>query len=528
MAANEHPRDSAATPTLLAVDCGTQSVRALLFDAAGELLARSRVPIEPYFSAHPGWAEQEPDVYWTALCQACSGLWRRPGVDRDAIAAVALTTQRATTVNLDADGRPLRPAIVWLDQRRTDAPPELPRRLRALPSLPLAGGVVREFRAQSESNWIAANQPEIWQRTDKFLLLSGFLTHRLTGRFVDSTGAQVGFIPFDYRNQCWPDDRHFMWQLGSVRRRQLPDLVSPGQPLGEVTPEAAAATGIPAGLTLVSAGADKACEVLGSGCVGPSIGHVSYGTTATFNTCNSKYVEPVRMTPAYPAAVPGFWNSEIQLFRGYWLVSWFKEQFAHRESALALEREVETESLFDELLAASVPGAHGLVLQPYWSSGPRLPGPEARGSAIGFGEMHTRADLYRAIIEGICHALSESRSRLERRNHVRVERLRVSGGGSTSDAVMQITADLFGLTAERPHVTETSGLGAAINAAVGAGLHADHATAVAQMTRVGSTFEPDPANHALYERIHHDVYRKIYRRLRPLYRSLRSITGYPP
>ncbi len=512
----------------LAIDCGTQSARALLFDARGELVARGRATFEPYYAKQPGWAEQDADVYWDAIVQACERLWAQPGVERDRIAAVALTTQRATVVNVDADGQPLRPAILWMDQRRTDAPPPLPLYLRAVERLPAIGVTLREFRVQAESNWLAANQPDVWERTDKFLLLSGYLTFRLTGRMADSTCSQVGFIPFDYRRQRWPGSHHPYWRIGAVRREQLPELVPAGEAIGAIGEQAATTTGIPAGLPLVSAGADKACEVLGSGCIDPRVGHVSYGTTATFNTSNRKYVEAVRFMPAYPAAVPGGWNTEIQLYRGYWLVSWFKQEFAHRETELARERDVKAETFFDSLLAESEPGAHGLVLQPYWSSSPRSPGPEARGATIGFGEMHTRADLYRSIIEGICYALHEGRQRLERRNDARVERLRVAGGGATSDAVMQITADVFGLVAERPHVTEASGLGAAINAAVGVGAYPDHATAVAQMTRVGASFTPDPANHELYSRIYSDVYKRLYRRLKPLYRSLREITGYPP
>ncbi len=149
----------------------------------------------------------------------------------------------------------------------------------------------------------------------------------------------------------------------------------------------------------------------------------------------------------------------------------------------AEELGIETERLLEQFLHDTPPGAMGLMLQPYWSPGVRIPGPEAKGAMIGFGDVHTRAHIYRAIIEGIGYALREAKERVEKRNGVRVRRLRVAGGGSQSDAAMQVTADIFGLPAERPHVYEASGLGAAINAAVGLGLHADHATAVRRMTR---------------------------------------------
>ncbi len=248
---------------LLAIDAGTQSVRALLFDPRGNLIAKSRAPIDPYTSEAPGLAEQRPEVFWEAVGQACQGLWQMPGVSKDAIAGVALTCQRSTMINLGQDGQPLRPAIVWLDQRRTEG-------LRPV------GGVwglafraagmsstVAYLQAEAEANWIHTHQPEIWARTHKYLFLSGYLTYRLTGRYVDSVGCQVGYVPFDYKNQRWSSKWDWKWQAVPMDPAILPDLIRPAQPLGEISPEAAAATGIPAGLQLIAAAADKACEVIG-------------------------------------------------------------------------------------------------------------------------------------------------------------------------------------------------------------------------------------------------------------------------
>ena len=134
--------------------------------------------------------------------------------------------------------------------------------------------------------------------------------------------------------------------------------------------------------------------------------------------------------------------------------------------------------------------------------------------------MHTRAHLYRAILEGLAYALHEGAHRTEQRSHIPVTELRVAGGGSQSRAAMQLTADIFGLPATRPHLYEASGLGAAIDAAVGLGFHPDFSSAVAAMTRLGDTFEPDPVNHRLYAELSNQVYRRMYGRLRPLYEAL--------
>jgi sugar (pentulose or hexulose) kinase len=514
-------------PLILAIDNGTQSVRALLFDLKGDIVAKSQVQLHDYKSEYPGWAEHDPDGFWQALCQACQALWTQPGADRARIAGVAVTTQRGTVINVDREGRALRPAITWLDQRRTDVVPPIGPLWRTAFRLARVHKTIDYFRGEAEVNWIRAHQPALWQATHKVLLLSGYLNWRLCGRFADSSGSQVAYLPFDYRRRRWAGRRDWKWQALAVEPRMLPELEEPGTRLGEIGAQAAFETGIPQGLPLLAAAADKACEVIGAGCSAPHVGCLSYGTTATINTTTTRYVEVTPFVPPYPAAIPGAYSLEVQVFRGYGMVNWFKEQFGHHEQSRALLEDVAPERLFDELANAVPPGAMGLMLQPYWTPGIRVPGREAKGAIIGFGDVHTRAHVYRAILEGLAYALREGKERIERRGGTRITELRVSGGGSQSDAAMQLTADIFGLPTARPHVYETSGLGAAIDAAVGLGLHPDFTSAVQAMTRVGRVFEPIAANRAVYERLYREVYLKMYRQLQPMYRDIARITGYP-
>ncbi|MBL8340600.1 MAG: FGGY-family carbohydrate kinase [Rubrivivax sp.] len=513
---------------LLAIDCGTQSLRALLFDAQGALHAKARVPLTDYQRPQSGWMEMAPEGFWGALVAACQGLWAQTPSARQRLRGVVLTTQRGTVINLDRDGQPLRPAIVWPDERRAAVRGPLPLHWTlAFAALGLAD-TIRTFREQAEANWIAQHEPQVWQRTHKFVLLSGYLHHRLTGRLADAVGSQVGYLPFDFKRGRWASRFDWKWHCLPLAPHQLPELVQSGSILGSICAAAAADTGLPAGLPVVAGAADKACEVLGAGCVTPQQACLSYGTTATVNLCTPRYVEPVPLVPPYPAALPGHYNTEVQIARGYWLVSWFAEQFAHEEQARAAAEESSPEAFFDDLLAATPPGAAGLMLQPTWSPGVRVPGPEARGAVIGFNETHTRAHLYRAIVEGLAYGLREGLERIERRSGQRVAVLRVAGGGSQSDAAMQITADLFNRPAERPALYEASGLGAAVVGAVALGLHADYPSAVGAMTHVGRRFEPDPRNAALYERLYRRVYLRLYARLRPLYRELRALGAEAP
>ncbi|MEA3326824.1 MAG: FGGY-family carbohydrate kinase [Chloroflexota bacterium] len=508
---------------ILAIDNGTQSIRALIFDLKGNLIAKKRIPIQPYYSKKPGWAEQDPDVFWKGVCEACQSLWDMPDVNKNAIIGVGLTTQRSTVINLDKNGTPLRPAIIWLDQRRSENLAPVGGLWGVLFKIAGMQETVRYLQAEAEANWIKTHQPDIWKKTDKYIFLSGFLTYKLIGKVIDSVGCQVGYMPFDYKNQDWAKPSDWKWDAVMIEPEMLPELVVPASLLGHISREAAQATGIPEGLPLIATAADKATEVIGAGCLDPHIGCLSYGTTATINTTHKKYKEVIPLIPPYPSAVPGAYSLEVEIYRGFWMVSWFKEEFGQVEKREAEKRGIEAEALFDELLQAVPPGSEGLILQPYWSPGLKIPGPEAKGAVIGFGDVHSRAHFYRAIIEGLAFALREGAERTEKRSHIPITSLRVAGGGSQSPGAMQITADIFGLPVSRPHVYEASGLGAAIDVAVGLKLHPDFKTAVEKMTHLGETFEPDQDRFNMYSNLYEHVYKRMYARLKPLYHEIREI-----
>lgn len=510
---------------ILAIDNGSQSVRALLFDLEGNLLFKSKVEIEAYFSEQPGWAEQHPEYYWENVGTACRDLWDQ-GADPASVAGLSVTTQRGTMVFLGEDGESLRPASTWMDQRHLEELKKMPAIWEFLIALSGKSSVLSYVRKQAPSNWVSKHQPDIWSKTHKYLQLSGYLNYKLTGEYKDSVGSQVGYIPFEYKIRDWAPSWSWQWHAYDICPEQLPELVKPGECLGMLQSDAAAHIGLPAGIPVIASGADKACELIGSGLVDDEVACLSYGTRATINTHTKKYFEPVRLMPAYPAALPDLFMTEAAVPRGFWMVSWFKKEFGQHEQVLADEKGIAPESLFDDLVNQVPPGSMGLMLQPYWGRD-IAPGPEAKGAILGFGEVHTRAHMYRSILEGLAYALREGREAIEKRGKKTIKKLRVSGGGSQSDAAMQITADVFGLPAERPHTFETSGLGAAIVASVGLGFHKDFETAMQKMTRDGDVFYPNPEASQIYDALYADVYKDMYKRLEPMYKAIRNITGYP-
>jgi sugar (pentulose or hexulose) kinase len=512
---------------ILAIDCGTQSVRAVLIDLFGNILQIAKSEMEPYFSVSPGMAEQYPEYFRDKMFETLKKLFNETKFEKERIKAVTLTTQRSTLVNLDKNGNSLRPAIIWLDQRQT-AIGKYPGKLMQL-ALRVAGmreAVIHAVK-NGECNWIMQNTPDIWGKTDKYLFLSGYLAHVLTGEFTDSVGNTVGYVPFDYKKHKWAAESHRNFKMFPVDREKLPRLVKPSETLGYISKSASQMSGIPEGLPLIAAAADKACEVLGSGVISPDIACLSYGTTSTVQTTHRKYFEVIPFFPAYPSAIPDYFNTEIMIFRGFWMINWFKKEFGLKETQIAEKTGRSPEELFDEMIQNIPAGSMGLTLQPYWSPGVKIPGTEAKGAIIGFGDVHTRAHIYRAILEGLTYSLKEGLTRTVRRTKIPVNRIIVSGGGSQSKQAMQITADIFNMPVYKPHTYETSSLGAAINAAVGMRFFNDYDGAVSSMTHTGEQFLPDSKNARIYSQLYEEVYSRMYKHLQPLYKEIRNITGYP-
>ena len=513
----------ADTPVILAIDNGTQSTRVIAFDTLGQLIDKAQVELKNYQQPEKGWMEHDVTGFFVALSEACHKLWQQGHVAPEQISGVVVTTQRATVINLDASGQPLRPAIVWPDQRRAAITSKRPFLWRLVFRLLGLKPTIDALERECEINWLAQNQPEIWQNTAHFVLLSGYLNYRLTGRVADSVGNQVGFIPFDFKTLEWCSDSDWKWSCMPVKREQLPELVGIGEKLGEVTTDAASLTGLLIGTPVFAGAADKACEVLGAGCNSPNIGSISCGTAATVNATSYAYLEPRPFLPPYPAAIPNAFNLEIQIYRGFWMIHWFKEQFGLADVERAKSLGVSAESLFEQLLLETAAGAEGLIMQPYWNPGLGKPGPEARGSLIGFTDTHTRAHVYRAIVEGLAFALREGKEHLENRTKQPMSVLRVSGGGSQSDAVMQILADVMNCPTERPATFEASGLGAAIIGAVSLDIYSNYNAAIDAMTHVRERFIPNTEAAVLYEKLYSQVYSKQYGRLFPLYKKLQNI-----
>ncbi len=511
-------------PVILTFDCGTQSMRGLLFDREGNIIDKEKVTFTPaYFSRNPGWAEQEPDFYFDALCKAAKALKMRNPEEWEDVIAVTVTTLRDSFVNLDKEGRPLRPVFLWLDQRTAECKEPIPAFERLCFGAVGMTDTAISSRKASRSNWIRENEPEIWEKTDKFLMLSGYLTYRLTGEFTDSHASQAGHVPYDYKHKRWMGKHHIKHCIFNIDRSMLPELVEPGEELGRISKEAAERSGIKEGLPLIASGSDKSCETLGSGAIYKNMANLSYGSAASIQITTDRYVEPQQFLPAYPAVFPNHYNPEVQVYRGYWMITWFLNEFAKEEKRIAKEEKISPEELVNRLLLETSPGSDGLMLQPYW--GPGLENPEAKGAVIGFSDVHTRSHFYRAIIEGVGYALLDGLETVSKRAGQNIDLITVSGGGSQSDVICGITADIFGRKVQRAQTYETSGLGSSIVGFVGMKEFGGFDEAISSMVRVRDSFEPNKENSERYRELFERVYKRVYPSLKGIYKEMRKING---
>ncbi len=506
---------------ILTFDIGTQSSRAVLVNNHGEILGKKQIQHNPpYSSPMNGWAEQEPEFYYNCICDASQDLKNKYPQIFDKVEAVSITTIRDTVVNLDKEGKPLRPAILWIDGRETEGEPVLSGVSKVIFKAVGLREFVRVQYKKSASNWIAEHQPEIWEKTDRYMLLSGYIAYCLTGNPNDSAASIVGHIPFDVKKRNWAGPKTLTRPLFDVPTEKLSTLVETGKALGQITAKASADTGLKEGLPVISTGSDKACEMIGLGCVKKHQAAISFGTTSTVSFNTPEYLEAEPFLPPYPSIIPGWYNPEYELYRGYWLVSWFKAQFLQDEALRAANEGKSVEQILNEGLGEIKPGCDGLFLSPHFTAD--ISQPCARGGFIGLADYHTKKHMYRALIEGINFALMQGLRTIEQRGKFKFTEIHVGGGGSQSRGICQITADMFGVPVVRTTTHEVSALGSALTAFVGTGVFKGYEEAVSEMVREADRFEPNPENTALYNKLF-DIYKKIYPNLKGIYQELAAV-----
>lgn len=508
---------------ILVVDIGTQSLRASIIDAKGNTLCFSKQKYsEPFFSPKKGYAEQNVDYYMDRLCDATNEIDKENHNIMSMVEGMVMVTFRDSSVILDENMKPIRPSILWLDQRvtRNDKMDYLKGYEKALFTLIGMKDTVKYNAERTPSYWLKENEKENWAKMKYYVPVGAYFNYVVTGKLVASTADCAGHYPFDFKNGRWFSKMHPKSDVFSIPREALPELVNVGSLIGYVTEDFAKRSSVPVDIPLVASGSDKACETLGNGCIENDMASISLGTACTIDIVNHKYKEPETFLPSYQAPYQGAYDLEVQIYRGLWMIRWFLENFGENDLAESERQGIPVEEYLNRKIAEIPAGSDGLVLQPYW--GPGLKRPNAKGSIVGFSGVHTRFHLYRAIYEGIGFALREGMESIIKRTHKKPKYIVLSGGGSKSVVFCHIIADIFNIPCYRSTTTESSSKGAAISGFLYLKVFDSPEDAIKKMVKSGEAVLPNPRNNEVYDALYKKVYRKMYPSLKNVYDSCKN------
>ena len=472
----------------LGIDLGAGSLKASLVDETGETLGEAARHIATA-APRPGWSEQDPADWWQALCGAVPDALAKAGVAADKVAAVGLSGGAHIAVLEDAAGRVVRPAILWNDQRSAAEAEELHAR---------AGDLIIE-KGLNRANptwtlcqlaWLQKHEPDIIARSARLYISKDWLRSRLTGDWTSDYSDALGALMSDVETRGWSAE---ICDLIGWDRAKLPPLHEPQAVAGVVQAEAARACGLKEGTPVVVGSNDTTVELYGAGAIAPGQGAIKLATAGVvFLAAGRPEVHPP--VSCYPHIMPGLWYMASGINACATAHRWVRDTFFS---------ELPAESAFEEMdhLAATVPpGCDGLIFHPYLM-GERAPhwDPKLRGDFIGMTLSHNRAHFARACYEGIAFALNDVLQTAKRLSGATFSDMRLLGGGARSATWRQIIADVTGLTVKVP-VNGDASFGAALVAAVGAGIFASPEAAVARCVRISEENRPDPERHAAYQR----------------------------
>lgn len=473
---------------LLAIDAGTTSVKAGLFSSDGRCLGAGRQEYQIETPAADR-AQLDPEVYWQACVKTVREALRQSEVRPEQVMALAVSSQGETTITLDAKGRVIYPALVWLDNRASAQAAFLAEKfgkeVYSRTGIPEIGPTWSACKIL----WIRQNEPEVFSRADKFLLVQDYLIYRLTGRIVTDGSVSCTTLNYDLvKNTWWTDVQDAI----GIRTEQLPEIVQPGTDVGALSPEAAVLLGLSTKTSVVTGGMDQAVGAIGAGNFKP--GKVSESTGAALAiqaTITDPMIDRSKMVPVYSHSVPGQYLFVPVCPTAGMAFKWLRDSFFQDEMKKADDEKTDAYDRLTELAQPVPAGSDGLIMLPHlmgaFSPEPNL---SARGSFTGFTLSHTRGHFVRALLEGVAFLLKRNLETIEHTG-MAIPEIRSTGGGARSRLWNQIKANVC----NRPIVTlaneETALLGDAILAGVAAGVFQSIEEGCNAMVVVKESIQPD-------------------------------------
>jgi xylulokinase len=512
---------------LLGIDIGTSSTKAVLADERGGILSTASAPHE-LLTPRPGWSEQDPEGWWAASVTAIRAALDRAACSGEDVVGVGLSGQMHGSVLLPrealagggAEARPLRPALLWNDQRTTRECERIEAAAGDRAALVgMVGNAALTGFTLPKLLWVREHEPEVWRRVAGWCLPKDYVRLRLTGELATDVGDAAGTLLLDVDARAWSRRAH---ELHGLDPEASPRVLESCQIAGRITAWAAEQTGLRTGLPVVAGSGDNQCGAVGAGVVEAGLVLATLGTSGVVYAHTDSARKDMGSASAPPgrihtmcaadgaAGAPGHWSLTGCMLSAAGSLQWLRDSLFPDVS-------------FDRLLAeaeSAPPGAAGLVFLPHLT-GERCPYPEpsARGGFVGLTSRHGRAHLARAVVEGVTMTM---RQILDIFGDVGVpaSRIRLGGGGAKTAFWRQLQADMYGTPVELPNTEEGPAYGAALMAGVGAGVWPGIAEACRQAIRPTETRSPDAAATSFYTELG-----AVHASLYPLLRSSCAALG---
>jgi FGGY-family pentulose kinase len=501
---------------LIGVDVGTQSVRSCLFDLDGNVIASATRPLQTSYPK-PTWAEQNPEEWWRAAVATLQEILQTSRVDPIEVAALSYDCTACTVAALTEDGTPLRPALLWMDERAHAEAEEASS--TGHPILKYCGGKVSPQWMIPKGRWLERHEPARFARACWIVDEADFFTLRFTGRMTASLNNATAKWNYARPLGGWPADFLRAARADALAAKWPADVLPVGRLVGKLLPAAARELGLSPETLVAQGGIDAHAGEIALGAVGAGDLALILGSS-TCHMAQSPVPVFANIWGPYPdCLVEGMYTLEGGQTATGSIIQWLVEHFGAEAAAQAKVKGQEVYGYLDTLAEAIPPGAEGLVVLDYFQ-GNRTPhkDPLARGSITGLTLKHTLPHLYRAVYEGICLG---TRQILEdmMAHGFKPERIVAGGGGAKSRLWIQIQADILGRPIHLPREKETMALGAAIWAGLGAGLFKSYEEAIARMVHIERAVAPNPERYAIYDRLYRE-YVTLYPAARPVMHNL--------
>jgi xylulokinase len=493
---------------LLGIDVGTSGTKSLLMDAEANVLATAT---EEYDFERPrtGWTQQDPRLWWNATIQSVRAVIQKAGVDGAQIVGIGLSGQMHGLVITDGAGAPLRPSILWNDQRTAEQAAQIEAACGGRKGLiRLAGNAAMTSFTLTKLLWVRQHEPRIYDRIAHFLLPKDYVRLRLTGEYVGDVSDMSGTLMLDQQKRDWSGKIISLFELD---RRMLPPVVESHQVTGKVSPAVAEELGIAAGTPVVGGGGDQPAGAVGNGVVRDGLTSATMGTSGVVFTHSRKYVvDPASRVNTFCSCVDGEYCMFGCVLSAGGSFQWFRNRLGACEVAEAREQGKDPYELLTAQAATAEPGCRGVFWLPYLT-GERTPhaDPVAKGGWIGIHADTTREELIRGVLEGVTFAMNDVVSILRDERKLPIRQVRLSGGGARSEFWRQLQADVYGTTCTTINTEQGPAYGVALLAAVGTGRFKNIRQACDQGIAISRTVKPDAKARKLYAR-HYAEFRRLY------------------